>query len=286
MNISPADPTCSSCWNTATDDDPVFRIAIVSTPRTGNTWLRRMLDSVYSLPQVVANFPHDIDWQQLPERCILQHHWDADPELRAKLEAHRFRIITLSRHPLDVLISILHFASVHPDTGTWFAGAAAVKPGSPLPCLTVARFWSTRPASERKACFPSAPRGRRCRIVLPCVTRAWSKTWPTNCRRSAPAATGPRAVHPICDSSQYDGEAARFGRQPTFLARATRSLETTSYLDGSTSDCRLPQTVFRDVWLRVRSRSRPYGPRGGCELVCPGVRIVERGMPPGTIPGV
>jgi hypothetical protein len=80
-----------------------------------------MLDSVYSLPQVVANFPHDIDWQQLPQRCILQHHWDADPELRAKLAAHRFRVITISRHPLDVLISILHFASVHPDTGTWFA---------------------------------------------------------------------------------------------------------------------------------------------------------------------
>jgi hypothetical protein len=120
MKIWPADSTFSSYWNTATDSDPGGRIAIVSTPRTGNTWLRRMLDSVYSLPSIVEDDPQDIDWQQLPERCVLQHHWDADPELRAKLEAHRFRIITISRHPLDTLISILHFASVHRGTATWF----------------------------------------------------------------------------------------------------------------------------------------------------------------------
>ncbi len=34
-----------------------FRIAIMSTPRTGNTWLRRLLDAIYSLPQVVADRP-------------------------------------------------------------------------------------------------------------------------------------------------------------------------------------------------------------------------------------
>jgi hypothetical protein len=139
MDILPADPTYSFQWNTAADCDAGLRIAIVSTPRTGNTWLRRMLGSVYSLPQIIEDDPRGIEWQRLPERCILQHHWDADPELIAQLNEHRFHLVTVSRHPLDVLISILHFASVNPGTTAyWFgkrggseAGIANATPRSP-----------------------------------------------------------------------------------------------------------------------------------------------------------
>jgi hypothetical protein len=122
MDILPADPTYGFHGKTAADSPAGLRIAILSTPRTGNTWLRRMLGSVYSLPQIIEDDPRGIEWQRLPERCILQHHWDADPELITQLSAHRFHLVTLSRHPLDVLISILHFASVNPGTTAYWLG--------------------------------------------------------------------------------------------------------------------------------------------------------------------
>jgi len=99
-----------------------FRIAIVSTPRTGNTWLRRLLDAIYSLPQIVADTPDDVDWDQLPQHCILQLHWPADAELRSRLLKHEFKIVTLFRNPCDTLISILHFATVWNKTNLWMGG--------------------------------------------------------------------------------------------------------------------------------------------------------------------
>ena len=99
-----------------------FRIAILSTPRTGNTWLRRLLDAIYSLPQVVADTPDDVDWDQLPRHCILQLHWPVDKNLRSLLLRHEFKLVTLFRHPCDTLISILHFATVWKKTSLWMGG--------------------------------------------------------------------------------------------------------------------------------------------------------------------
>ena len=39
------------------------------------------------------------------------------------LKRHDFRVIVVSRHPLDVLISILHFAGHEPETARWLGGA-------------------------------------------------------------------------------------------------------------------------------------------------------------------
>ena len=122
MAIWPADPAQSSHWSTEIDGKQVFRIAILSTPRTGNTWLRRLLDGVYSMVHVVPDSPAEIEWQRLPPRCVLQLHWDRDPALLEKLDQYAFRKITICRHPLDVLISILHFSSVHAGTGPWVGG--------------------------------------------------------------------------------------------------------------------------------------------------------------------
>jgi hypothetical protein len=81
-----------------------------------------MLGDVYSLPQIIEDDPRGIEWQRLPERCILQHHGDASGELLARLREYRFRPVTISRHPLDVLISILHFASVNSSTTAYWLG--------------------------------------------------------------------------------------------------------------------------------------------------------------------
>jgi hypothetical protein len=121
MLIWPADPTNASQWDHEHTDD-LFRIAVLSTPRTGNTWLRRMLDAVYSMRQIVEGDLAKIEWSELPRQCIIQTHWPPEPDLLAQLKKHEVRVITLSRHPFDVLISILHFASVHTETDQWLAG--------------------------------------------------------------------------------------------------------------------------------------------------------------------
>ena len=120
MNIIPASHAASA--GSLPSDVGTFRIAIVSSPRTGNTWLRRLFDSIYSLPQIVVDTPEEIDWEQLPPQCILQLHWPAETDLHARLQKHEFKIVTLFRHPCDTLISILHFATTWKNTSLWMGG--------------------------------------------------------------------------------------------------------------------------------------------------------------------
>jgi hypothetical protein len=122
MFIHAADPAQSEFWSAHSPDDDIFRIAILSTPRAGSTWLRRLLNSVYSMPQVVLDNPIHVDWEQLPNRCIMQLHWKCDPALLFTLKQRGFRLLTMCRHPLDILVSILHFSSVNPNTASWLDG--------------------------------------------------------------------------------------------------------------------------------------------------------------------
>jgi hypothetical protein len=97
------------------------RVVIVSTPRSGNTWLRHLLSVVYEIPTIAVHNPRDLDWDTLPRDCILQMHWHPIPSFLTRLEHGQFRVIVLARHPLDTLISILHF-SLHEPTARWLEG--------------------------------------------------------------------------------------------------------------------------------------------------------------------
>ncbi|HTI51058.1 MAG TPA: hypothetical protein VL475_08905 [Planctomycetaceae bacterium] len=99
-----------------------LRIAILATPRSGNTWLRSLLTSIYGLETIVCDRPEEIDWAGLPERCIIQLHWGAEPELIGTLRAHGVQAVTIARHPIDTLISMLHFSTTWSKTSLWFDG--------------------------------------------------------------------------------------------------------------------------------------------------------------------
>lgn len=101
-----------------------MKIALVSTPRSGNTWLRLMVAGAYGLDQLAVHDPFSIDWPALPERSIVQVHWPLDERFAATVESAGFRIMTIARHPLDVLISILHFCGREPQTRQWLLGEA------------------------------------------------------------------------------------------------------------------------------------------------------------------
>lgn len=107
---------------TERDDGPGLRVALIATPRSGNTWLRELLAPLLGLEPLTAHTPDDVPWSALPGRCVLQLHWPYDRDVVERLADARFQVVVLARHPLDVLISILNFARRAEETGSWLAG--------------------------------------------------------------------------------------------------------------------------------------------------------------------
>ena len=48
-----------------------MRIAVVSTPRAGNTWVRHLLGAAYRLPHLARHAMADADWAALPPEVVL-----------------------------------------------------------------------------------------------------------------------------------------------------------------------------------------------------------------------
>ena len=104
-----------------------MRIALVSTPRSGNTWVRLVLERALGLEGIAVHTPGEVP-ARLPARCILQLHWPREPGFAALLAREGLRPLVLARHPLDVLVSILHFVRHEPLTARWLDGAGAIPP--------------------------------------------------------------------------------------------------------------------------------------------------------------
>jgi hypothetical protein len=92
---------------------------LACTPRTGNVWLRRMLGDCLGISASVAHNPAGIDWKT--ERLVAMH-WRRTPDFEQLLARNNFQVIVTTRHPLDVLISILHFSQFEPATAHWLEG--------------------------------------------------------------------------------------------------------------------------------------------------------------------
>jgi hypothetical protein len=137
-----------------------IRVVIASTPRTGNTWLRHLLSTVYQIPTIAVHNPRDLDWDQLPPECVLQMHWHPIPSFLSRLEKGGFRVVVMARHPLDVLISILHF-SLHEPTARWLEG----EDGNERPIYG---------AMPRSSAFLRYATGKRSRILLSVTPEWWS----------------------------------------------------------------------------------------------------------------
>jgi hypothetical protein len=100
---------------------PPVRIAVIGTPRSGNTWLRYLLTATYDAPGFAVESPAKVAWETLPLACVLQIHWHPGERFRQLLSDHSVQVVAIARHPLDVLISILHYV-VHHDTDHWLDG--------------------------------------------------------------------------------------------------------------------------------------------------------------------
>ena len=106
---------------------PALRLAVVGTPRSGNTWLRRVLATAYDFAgeagwERAVHEPAEVDWGAPPARSIVQVHARRGGLLEGFLGPHGVRPVVLRRHPFDVLISILQYATHVHDTHLWLAG--------------------------------------------------------------------------------------------------------------------------------------------------------------------
>jgi hypothetical protein len=99
-----------------------MRIFLTCTPRTGNLWIRRVIAHALDLPQVASHNPADVGWDGLPDRCLVAMHWHYSQEFHDFVRRRGFSILVTTRHPIDVLVSILRFAPLEPATARWLEG--------------------------------------------------------------------------------------------------------------------------------------------------------------------
>jgi hypothetical protein len=99
------------------------RFAVVGSPRSANTWLRRLLCELFDLEDRAIFTPEALDWDRLPERAAVQIHWPRERAFTQLLHGHGFKVCVVMRHPLDTLVSILQLAAHNPDTARWLGGA-------------------------------------------------------------------------------------------------------------------------------------------------------------------
>jgi len=97
------------------------RIAVIGSPRSGTSWIRVVLARALGLAEIPV-----YNWSELSiqvsHRCALQIHWYREPNFQKFLRENDFKVIVVARHPLDVLVSVLHFIRFEPETTRWLEG--------------------------------------------------------------------------------------------------------------------------------------------------------------------
>lgn len=98
-----------------------MRFAIIATPRSGNSVLRKTIAAAYELQEFGG---HDADLLRagLPDDSIVQVHAKYSVELHRSLTDQGVIIVTPTRHPLDTILSMLHFAQFEPEVNQWLGG--------------------------------------------------------------------------------------------------------------------------------------------------------------------
>ncbi len=80
------------------------------------------MEGMYAIPGLSVADPAALDWQGLPSECVLHMHSRRTPALARTLDEEGFRVVSMARHPLDLLISVLQFCQ-HDDTPLqWLGG--------------------------------------------------------------------------------------------------------------------------------------------------------------------
>ncbi len=105
-----------------------LRLAVIGTPRSGNTWLRRLVATGLGIGgedgrEYAVHNPDDIEWNAGDSRYIVQVHVRRDVRLSDLLARNGVRVLVPFRHPFDTLISILQYVIHAPsESAQWLLG--------------------------------------------------------------------------------------------------------------------------------------------------------------------
>lgn len=87
-----------------------LKILIVSTPKTGNTWVKHLLAQVYNLPLASVGTTFDVDEiARLGSRWVAHQHFYPHDSILNWCELNKVQLVTTMRHPGDVLVSLFHY---------------------------------------------------------------------------------------------------------------------------------------------------------------------------------
>lgn len=146
-----------------------IRVAIIGTPRSGNCWLMHLLARAYDVPGLFPSVPANVDWPRLPAECVLILHWRRfGTGLETALADNGFRTVVLARHPLDVLISVLHHTLHYPKEDWLYNEGGTEEPiRGASPCSTAFLDYATGPRgsallSVSREWWPFSPSRRLC----------------------------------------------------------------------------------------------------------------------------
>jgi hypothetical protein len=102
-----------------------MRILIVAPPKTGNSWLKCLLSSVYGLEWLTSDrvpggtsleaFTAWLSCQGFPDNSVFHHHYDYSPELVDLATAESIHLATILRDPYDMSVSRYFFAQAQAD---------------------------------------------------------------------------------------------------------------------------------------------------------------------------
>lgn len=95
------------------------RIAILSTPKTGNVWMTSLLREAYGVPlqpidPILRTLPVDV-LESYGDDWIVYAHVYPDGRALDWLRTNGVHVLTTVRHPCDVLVSLRHFVTWNPD---------------------------------------------------------------------------------------------------------------------------------------------------------------------------
>ena len=96
-----------------TDD---FRILIAATEKTGNTWLKYLLAHIYELPTpYISQDFSEVEADSLGNRWVTHQHFLPERPLLSWAARTQAYLVTMIRHPADILVSLYHYCCNYPD---------------------------------------------------------------------------------------------------------------------------------------------------------------------------
>lgn len=97
-------------------------VLLTSTPRSGNTLLQRLFHEVLGYPILGAPTIDDIAVETVTAPALMQIHAVRNRRALRFVADLRAKVVTVGRHPLDVLLSILHFSRHETQILDWLDG--------------------------------------------------------------------------------------------------------------------------------------------------------------------